>query len=682
MDNKKLEDLLDLTWARAYHAGLEAALSGKQNVINDLAAIRSGAALGTTSVQPSAMQAAIADFITRSVNDLANYYLKTDTYTKTEVQALIAAINQFHYEVYPSTSAVTSPANNVLYLIGPTGQGSDKYEEYVYPNSTTGWVKIGDTSIDLSGYVTTTALNTALASYYTKTQADNLLANYVSRSEYETAMPQKQDKLTFDEVPTKGSNNPVTSDGIAKAIEEGQTEPHEQVTVTATANKGNVGTPMLTIYDENDEVLATGEGTVSLRLKYGTTYKVGGARAYDYLTPAVQTFTAGQIMRDVSLEYTYIERDVVTLDQSITDPDTMLSGDIQGDVIKQIRANSHLYLGTSVTQEGDEEGAELICQLDDEDSTKYADGTTAALDGTEGDQWMKLPVFWWKITGIGEPDEDGVCDRYSFAFAFDGEPDPTWNKWEGEKNLLGAKEMTVIDDVGHSISGGTSTGSFTRGKGNTYAGANNLGCQQVTWEWQWMMCMLFYAWYGNTNSQAVCGIGSNSYTRTLGVTDGLGMTDTTPSQATSLTSARFWGLEAWWNCKSEWLGNVTMSGYVLTIKDMNTKQNRTVNGFVQCGGDGGYINRMRIDSNGDFIPVAKDGTATTSYCDYTNSNSGSRVLCRSYSHAYSSGGVAYVGAYFASSYTGANSGSRLAFNGVVTEAQSVAAYKAALANGE
>ncbi len=105
----------------------------------------------------------ISGFITKSVNDLTNYYLKSETYTKEEVLALIAAINQFHYEVYPSTSAVTSPANNVLYLIGPTGQGSDKYEEYVYPDSTTGWVKIGDTSIDLSDY-------------YTKTQADTLLA--------------------------------------------------------------------------------------------------------------------------------------------------------------------------------------------------------------------------------------------------------------------------------------------------------------------------------------------------------------------------------------------------------------------------------------------------------------------------------------------------------------------------
>ena len=107
----------------------------------------------------------VSNFITKSVDDLTNYYLKSQTYTKEEVVQLIGAINQFHYEFAASTSAVTSPAANVLYLIGPTDSGADKYEEYVYANNE--WTKIGDTSIDLSGYVTTTALNTALADYTT-----------------------------------------------------------------------------------------------------------------------------------------------------------------------------------------------------------------------------------------------------------------------------------------------------------------------------------------------------------------------------------------------------------------------------------------------------------------------------------------------------------------------------------
>lgn len=97
----------------------------------------------------------LSGFITRTVNDLANYYLKGETYTKAEVAELIAAINQFHYEVYATLPQTGE--GNVLYLIGPTGSGSDRYEEYVYANGE--WVKIGDTSIDLSGYATMEALS-------------------------------------------------------------------------------------------------------------------------------------------------------------------------------------------------------------------------------------------------------------------------------------------------------------------------------------------------------------------------------------------------------------------------------------------------------------------------------------------------------------------------------------------
>lgn len=82
--------------------------------------------------------------------DFSNYY------TKTQVDDIIGTIQQFHYEVYASLEDVTDPQSNVLYLIGPTGSGSDKYEEYVYANGA--WTKIGDTSIDLSGYVQTSRL--------------------------------------------------------------------------------------------------------------------------------------------------------------------------------------------------------------------------------------------------------------------------------------------------------------------------------------------------------------------------------------------------------------------------------------------------------------------------------------------------------------------------------------------
>lgn len=726
-------------------------LGGKANSA-DLAEVARSGSYNDLSDKPD-----LSAFIIKSVDDLTNYYLKAETYTKNEVLQLIGAIQQFHYEVYATLPQ--TGASNVLYLIGPVGAGADKYEEYVYANNN--WTKIGDTSIDLADYVTSSALGVALANYYNKNDVDGLLAgkqdtiqdldairrgsqagatavqtetlnsalsNTVSESgvydvtannnakfaslsallsseNLNTLIPSARRKggmsIKFvlssdnmyvqyrlmteefstdmkdwqgvDNVPTVNSKNLVTSGGVYDALQ------GEYVVATATADTGSVATAMVGIYDVNDVLIVEGEGEVTARILYGKTYKVKCSRIYDHLTPAEQTFVASIPSRQVMMQYTYIERDVVTLDQTISDPAQMLSGDIQGDVIKEIRSHSHLYLGTPATQPGDTEGTELLCQLSDEDSHLYYDGTPAALDGSEGDQWLKLPVFWWKVVGVGEAAADGAHDQYRLMFAFAGEPDPSWNKWQGDRNLVGAKEMKVVNNKGRSVSGGQSTSSFTQAQGNAYAAARNLGCQQVTWEWHCIMCVLFYAWYGNTNSQAVCGIGSDNPNRTLGVTDKLGMTDTTPAQATSLTSARFWGLEAWWNCKTEWMGNVVMEDYVLRITDQDTKQIRQVSGFIQCGGSGGLNSRMRIDTNGDFVPLTKAGTETTFYCDWVNSNTGSRVLYRSDGYNSVNGGVAAVNANSIPSSAAGYKGSRLAFNGAITEAESVAFYKAALA---
>lgn len=127
------------------------------------------------------------------------------------------------------------------------------------------------------------------------------------------------------------------------------------------------------------------------------------------------------------------------------------------------------------------------------------------------------------------------------------------------------------------------------------------------------------------------------------------------------------------------MGNVVMEDYVLRITDQDTKQTRQVSGFIQCSGSGGWNSRMRIDANGDIVPLANAGTSTTFYCDWVNSSSGSRVVYRGAGNATAHGGVSYAFAIYEASYSNTNVGSRLAFNGAITEAESVAAYKAALA---
>ena len=198
--------------------GVKEALDGKQDVISDLADIRHGAGLGETAYQkpsagiPASDLAAgvipdVSGFITRTVNDLANYYLKSETYTKEEVAALIGAIRQFHYEVYAALPATGE--GNVLYLIGPTGSGSDKYEEYVYANN--GWVKIGDTSIDMSGYVTIDALNQALAGYVTSAALATALTGKVGSETIHNIVELTQ--AEYDALQTKrGDTMYITTD--------------------------------------------------------------------------------------------------------------------------------------------------------------------------------------------------------------------------------------------------------------------------------------------------------------------------------------------------------------------------------------------------------------------------------------------------------------------------------------
>lgn len=119
----------------------------------------------------------IYSVVTKAVNDLTNYYTKSEVYTKAEVnniaQARFAVVAQL-----PTQDIQT----NVIYLVPKsTAQTNNDYDEYIYALKSTnpdtyGWEKIGDTEIDLSDYVTTQALNTALADYTTTTDLTTLLA--------------------------------------------------------------------------------------------------------------------------------------------------------------------------------------------------------------------------------------------------------------------------------------------------------------------------------------------------------------------------------------------------------------------------------------------------------------------------------------------------------------------------
>lgn len=94
-------------------------------------------------------------YITKAVNDLTNYYKKSETYTQTEIDNKLSAIPKFAVSVVQ-----TLPTNNIstttVYLVTTGNETNNLYTEYIYVNNA--WEILGTQKLDLSPYVRQTDL--------------------------------------------------------------------------------------------------------------------------------------------------------------------------------------------------------------------------------------------------------------------------------------------------------------------------------------------------------------------------------------------------------------------------------------------------------------------------------------------------------------------------------------------
>lgn len=147
------------------------------------------------------------EYITNAVNNLINYYLKTEVYSKDEVNTLIGDISTINIEVVQELPTIGQ--TNVIYLLPKEETSNDIYNEYIYINNN--WELIGTTQIDLTGYAKEEWVNiqikdflnevqvdklitTALSNHYTKEQIDELLKNKANSSD----IPTKTSELIND----------------------------------------------------------------------------------------------------------------------------------------------------------------------------------------------------------------------------------------------------------------------------------------------------------------------------------------------------------------------------------------------------------------------------------------------------------------------------------------------------
>ena len=357
---------------------------------------------------------------------------------------------------------------------------------------------------------------------------------------------------------------------------------------------------------------------------------------------------------------------VIYINQLESDPAKMITGDINGEIIQWIRNNSHRVLAKKTG-----EGTITYIELDDNNSNLYAaDGTAAATDGTEGDVFVKLPTFYYRGNDDGPNGSSG--DNVEIRFSKTPFEDSVeWNT----NTLIGTYEAYNDNDKLYSKSGVVSSGSISQPNFKSYAAARGSGYQLVDWQMHCVLGCLFYAMYGNTNSQAICGSGTSSYTKECGATNSLGMNDTTTSNGNSM-SINFWGLENWWGNKYEWMQEDNIDTK-MNVYDPATKGTRSVSvpdiKYI-------YPKKMVFGRYLDLITRSddpKNGSSSVGYCDYQYWNNArtARVVGRSNFNADADGGVSYAYARYDSSYTDSVSGSRLAFRGVCTKAESVEAFK-------
>ena len=280
--------------------------------------------------------------------------------------------------------------------------------------------------------------------------------------------------------------------------------------------------------------------------------------------------------------------------------------------------------------------------------------------------------------------------------------EPDWV--EHEQCLVGVYEALLRDDFLYSISGVQSSASITCPDFKVYARNRGTGFQLIDYEMHKDVGNLFFAKYGERDSQGTCGPGTHTNGRATGASNATGMQDTKPTakdgdplpmvkdgyyptcnayvlknaddeQRTAIGSPVCMGYENWYGNKAEWMEvdfNRKTVDYIWR-SPMPDGTEREIQGPKQSG----YLYPKNV-IHGRYMDtiVSQSGGSQTSYY-YDNcyqSSATARVVFRSSYNAYAYGGVSVAFANYDSAGVYAAIGSRLAFRGRIKFATSVSAF--------
>ena len=95
----------------------------------------------------------VSEFITIAVNNLMNYYLKSETYSRAEVLALFETFSRFTYNIVSELPTPDQSTMGYIYLV-PI-ENTSEYTKWitVFDGTDYVWSPFGTTEIMLNGYV-------------------------------------------------------------------------------------------------------------------------------------------------------------------------------------------------------------------------------------------------------------------------------------------------------------------------------------------------------------------------------------------------------------------------------------------------------------------------------------------------------------------------------------------------
>lgn len=355
-------------------------------------------------------------------------------------------------------------------------------------------------------------------------------------------------------------------------------------------------------------------------------------------------------------------KSVITINQTISSPYSRVSGDVNGTAIQWIRENSHRYLGKY------KDGVMYICQLDDSNSNYYHDGTQAILTGAEGDVFMRMPKFYYCGT------EGDIVDITFSTVPFDN-----CVPWM-DNALIGVYEMYVTNNKGYSRSGNLSTNYMSQPTAKSYASSRGTGFQIQDWQMRNIVGCLYFAIYGNTDSQGTVGSGAYENDQINGQTNSLGMTDTVAGGNGDGKSINFWGLEKWWGNNYEWIHDFRFPAGTsnATVSDPINGGTRSLSMFSWGGG---CPMKLKFGRYLDLIvtPDSSSTSYTKGYCCYqkwsSSASSNGNVAGTSGCGSLDWCGNAIFFGNDSSSISGRLNSSRLAFRGSIVEMKDVQTFK-------